>query len=113
MGHCAGGNRSTAFIPTVSFCFPITRSPKASTCLREYVPQQATILGLRPAYFYDSIACSHVKARLGMHGRSVQHAAIFQRKTRGVVGTHNAVSFQFAFRERPAEMRARFRHGKE
>src|SRR5215472_334549 len=87
----------------------------ALTSLRKFfAPKQAAATPrLRLAHFYYAVARSYLKAWLRMHRRSVQHAAILQRKTRCMVRTLNAVALQFAFRKRPAEMRARLRHGKE
>ena len=45
-----------------------------------------------------------------MYGWPVKHTAIFKSKSRGVIWTSNTVADQLAFRERPTEMRARFRH---
>ena len=62
------------------------------------------------AHFNLAVSHPTLQARLWMHGWPVKHTAIGKRKSRGVVRAKNAVPDQFAFRKRPTEMRARFRH---
>jgi hypothetical protein len=73
---------------------------------------KAKLSGFRRWLPYFDLTVSHpdLQARLWMHRWPVKHAAILKCKSRGVIWTNNTVAEQLAFRERPAEMRARLSH---
>jgi len=63
-------------------------------------------IGQRFTDFYLSILNANLQTGLRMNSRSIQHPTVFQREARFMPWAHNTVADQFAFRQRPAEMRA-------
>src|SRR5579864_319643 len=64
-------------------------------------------------HFNLAVAHASFETRLWVYSRSIQHSAVLQCESRVVPGTLNAVAHKIAFRERSAEMRARFGQGKD
>ena len=48
-----------------------------------------------------------------MHRRAIEHAAVFQRESRIVIGTDNTVANKFAFRKWSTEVGARLSQRKD
>src|SRR6266550_4705800 len=67
----------------------------------------------RLAHFYLSITYADRQAGLWMHRWAIEHAAIFQRKSRIVIWTHNTVANKFAFCKWSTKVGARFGQGKD